>query len=186
FQDWNANAGNPWGRFIMLCFRIAIWTRSSLVLTILFSWYLLIYKVFIEWLTGVEINLKARLGKGFRLESGRGTMIDKETVIGLNCTVRQLTTIGRKRLIDNTFSAPPVIGDSVDMGVNVIVIGNVNIGNNVVLGAGAVITKSVSDNSVMVGNPAKLLKKVYDFPGFEDQERKIAEVETNVSLLDRV
>ncbi|RZL58049.1 MAG: serine acetyltransferase [Pedobacter sp.] len=186
FQDWRANAKNPSGRIIMLCFRVAKWTRSSLTLTILFFWYFVIYKACIEWLTGVEISLRATLGRGLRLESGRGTMIDNETVIGVNCTIRQLTTIGRKKLIDNTFSSPPVIGDRVDIGVNVTVIGNIDIGNNVVLGAGTVITKSVSDNSVMVGNPARLLKKVYDFPGFEDHERKIAEVQPNVSLLDRV
>jgi serine acetyltransferase len=42
-----------------------------------------------------------------------------------------------------------------------VILGDVNIGNNVTIGAGSVITKDVEDNSVMVGNAATVLKKKY-------------------------
>ncbi|MFC3563677.1 DapH/DapD/GlmU-related protein [Pedobacter jamesrossensis] len=186
FQDWKANSGSVSSKFVMVFYRIASWTRSKTILTILFFWYLIFYIVYIEWISGIQISLFAKIGKGFRIENGRGTSIDSEAEFGVNCTIRQLTIVGRKKLIDNTFSGAPKIGDNVDIGVNAIIIGNIQIGNNVVIGAGAVITKNVSDNSVMVGNPAKLLKKVYDFPAFEDSERKIDDEDTSVSLLDRV
>lgn len=186
FQDWKANSGNINSRLIMVCYRIAKWTRSKTVLTILFFWYLVLYKVFIEWVSGIQISLKSKIGKGFRIENGRGSSIDSEAEFGVNCILRQLTIVGRKKLVDNTFSAAPKIGDNVDIGVSAIIIGEIKIGNNVVIGAGAVITKNVSDNSVMVGNPARLLKKVYDFPAFEDNEKKTDEEDSSVSLLDRV
>jgi putative colanic acid biosynthesis acetyltransferase WcaB len=186
FQDWKANASNLTGRFIMVSFRIAQWTRSKPLLTVFFFWYLILYKISVEWISSIQISLKASIGSGLRLENGRGTVIDSGVVFGINCTLRHLTTISSKKLIDNTFSSSPKIGDNVDIGVNAIIIGQIQVGNNIIIGAGAVVTKNVSDNSVMVGNPAKLLKKVYDYPSFEDHEKKIADIDAPVTLLDKV
>lgn len=53
----------------------------------------------------------------------------------------------------------PVIGDNVIIGTHSQIIGNVKIGNNAVVGAGAIVTHDVPDNVVVVGNPAKILIK---------------------------
>jgi serine O-acetyltransferase len=50
-----------------------------------------------------------------------------------------------------------VIGNNVLICAGAIVLGNIVIGNNVTIGAGTVLTKSVPDNSVIVGNPAKII-----------------------------
>lgn len=50
-----------------------------------------------------------------------------------------------------------VIGDNVFVGLKSIILPNVHIGNNVVIGAGSVVTKDIPDNSVAVGNPAKVI-----------------------------
>lgn len=52
---------------------------------------------------------------------------------------------------------PVTIGDNVFIGVNSIIMPGVNIGNNVVIGAGSIVTKNVPDNSVAVGNPARVI-----------------------------
>lgn len=52
---------------------------------------------------------------------------------------------------------PIVIGDNVFIGLNSIVMPGVSIGSNVVVGAGAVVTKDIPDNSVYAGNPAKYI-----------------------------
>lgn len=52
---------------------------------------------------------------------------------------------------------PIVIGDNVFIGLNSIVMPGVSIGSNVVVGAGAVVTKDIPDNSVCAGNPAKYI-----------------------------
>lgn len=51
----------------------------------------------------------------------------------------------------------PVIGNNVLLFAGAKIIGNVNIGNNVVVGANAVVTHDVPDNAVVVGIPAKVI-----------------------------
>ncbi len=51
----------------------------------------------------------------------------------------------------------PVIGDNVYIGSGAKIIGSVNVGNNVAIGANAVLTKDVPDNAVVVGVPAKVI-----------------------------
>lgn len=66
------------------------------------------------------------------------------------CTVGRADSVGIGRL--------PRIGNYVEFGANVCVIGDIEIGNNVKIGSGAVVVKSVPDNSVVVGVPAKVIK----------------------------
>ncbi|MEE1035324.1 MAG: hypothetical protein U0L06_12240 [Agathobacter sp.] len=54
----------------------------------------------------------------------------------------------------------PVIGDNVYIAANATVIGGVHIGNNVIIGAGSVVVKDIPDNSVVVGNPARVIRTI--------------------------
>lgn len=91
--------------------------------------------------------------------------------IGKNFSHRHSTTLGNKGdsiriLSDGTIvninqgNSLPTIGDNVSLGCNVVVIGNVTIGNNVIIGAGSVVTKSIPDNCIVVGNPARVIKSL--------------------------
>lgn len=53
--------------------------------------------------------------------------------------------------------APIQIGNNVFIGCNVTILPNVQIGNNVIIAAGSIVTKDVPDNSVVGGNPAKVI-----------------------------
>ena len=75
--------------------------------------------------------------------------------IGRNFSHRNCTTIGNK--IDGRNDLVPVIGDNVTLGANVVIIGKITIGNNVIVGAGSVVTKDIPDNSIVVGNPARII-----------------------------
>lgn len=75
--------------------------------------------------------------------------------IGKNFQFRNGLTIGNK---NNDNTQVPVIGDNVIVGPNVVIIGAITIGNNVIIGAGSVVVKDVPSNSVVAGNPAKVIK----------------------------
>ena len=55
------------------------------------------------------------------------------------------------------------IGNNVFIGANTTILPNVQIGNNVVIGAGSVVSRSIPDNSIAVGNPAKVIKTHSEF-----------------------
>ena len=66
---------------------------------------------------------------------------------------------GRKHL---GIAKPVTIGNDVWIGANVTILPGVNIGNNVVVAAGAVVTKDVPDNVLIGGVPARVIKEIED------------------------
>ncbi len=130
-----------------------------MITKVIFFPYLVFYRYWVEWVWGIEIPRKTTIGKGLSLFHGQALVVNLGVVIGDNCTLRNSTTIGNKKLADGTLSRPPRIGNNVDIGANVVIIGDVEIGDNVIIGAGSVVTKSIPANSVVVGNPARILEK---------------------------
>lgn len=59
-------------------------------------------------------------------------------------------------------SSPITIGDDVWIGGNVVVLPGITIGNNVIIGAGSVVTTDIPDNCVVVGNPARIIRKLQE------------------------
>lgn len=58
------------------------------------------------------------------------------------------------------WAEPVTIGDNVWIGGSVTILPGVTIGSNVTIGAGSVVTKDIPDNTVAVGNPCKVIKKI--------------------------
>lgn len=75
--------------------------------------------------------------------------------IGKNCTILPNVLIGRK---EEGIKADVYIGDNCYISTGVTILGPVTIGNNVTIGAGAVVNKNVPDNCVVGGVPAKIIK----------------------------
>lgn len=158
FIDWIANKNNIKGRIILTLFRIATLANSKKVKFYLLIPYLIFYRLFVEWILGVELPYKLLIGKNCVIYHGHSLVINDGVVIGSNCTLRHCTTIGNKKLKNGTFSKCPILGDNIEIGSNVVIIGDISIGDNVIVGAGSVVTKSFPSNVTIVGNPAKILK----------------------------
>lgn len=87
----------------------------------------------------------------------------------LICTVNHpLDPAGRRKHLG--IAKPITIGNDVWIGGKATILPGVTIGNNVVVAAGAVVTKDVPDNTLVGGVPAKVIKKIPDNVGEEDEE----------------
>jgi putative colanic acid biosynthesis acetyltransferase WcaB len=162
-QDWKVNKANPKGIIIMLFFRTANFCSTRKIYYYIGFPYLIFYRFFVEWLFSVEIPWNVKIGKNLTLFHGQALVINNKVVIGDNCTLRHCTTIGNKQLKDHSFSRSPVIGNNVDIGSNVCIIGDISIGDNVKIGCGAVVINSIPKDHIAVGNPAiaKIQKQVH-------------------------
>ncbi len=125
YQDWKANKGNIKGRIILLLFRAANICTARKAYFYLGIPYLVFYKIFVEWFLCIEIPWRVKIGKNLRLYHGQALVLNGRVVMGENCTIRHCTTIGNKMLSDGSFSASPVIGNNVDIGSNVCIIGDI-------------------------------------------------------------
>jgi len=103
-----------------------------------------------------NIPYECILGKGTRFAySGIGVVLHKRTRMGKNCMIGTQVTVGGK---SGHFEVP-VIGDNVYLATGAKILGPIKIGNNVTVGANAVVIKDVPDNCVVAGIPAKIIKK---------------------------
>lgn len=85
-------------------------------------------------------------------------IINSKTRIGLNDTVYQNVTIGSKQF--GSRKGCPILGDNVIIYPNSVVIGQVKIGNNSIIGAGSVIISDVPNNVIVAGNPATIVGNI--------------------------
>lgn len=67
FQDWNANSNNSKGQFVLVLFRLASLATRHKLIFILFVPYLIFYRVLVEWILGIELPYKAKIGKCLKL-----------------------------------------------------------------------------------------------------------------------
>lgn len=136
-----------------------------------------------------SIGTNVKIIRPFHIDFGSNTYIGNDCVINLNCTFLDANTIkiGDRVLIGpdvkmyttyhstlsserfvksesgnyfNTQAKPIKIGNDVWIGGNSTILAGVTIGDNVVIGAGSVVTKDIPNNCLAVGVPAKVLKKL--------------------------
>ena len=108
-----------------------------------------------RFLTGIEIHPGAVIGKRFFIDHGMGVVIGETTIIGDDVLVYQDVTLGGTGKEHG--KRHPTIKDNVVFGSGAKVLGNINIGSNVRVGAGSVVVTDVPDDSTVVGIPGRVV-----------------------------
>ncbi len=122
-------------------------------------WFPLLAKLityFIRIVFGCYLPYQLRLGKKFVIGyGGIGIVIHERAIIGEDVHLDQNVTIGgttKKYVV-------PKIGNHVYIGAGAVVLGPITIEDNVVIGANSVVVNNIPSNSLVVGAPAKIIKK---------------------------
>lgn len=104
---------------------------------------------------GISIPFNTKIGKGFYIGHFGCIVVSPSAVIGKNVNISQGVTIGVANRGDKAGVA--IIGDGVYIGPGAKIIGAIHIGNNVAIGANAVVTHDAPDNAVVAGVPARII-----------------------------
>lgn len=111
-----------------------------------------------------SVPASCTIGRGTKFGyGGIGVVIHARSVLGRNCVIGANITIGGK----SGWYEVPVIGDNVKINAGARILGPVHIGNNVIIGANAVVVKDVPDNCIVAGVPAKIIKENISLEDYE-------------------
>ena len=110
----------------------------------------------------IHLGKAVFINAGCKFQDQGGIFIGDNTLIGHNTVI---ATLNHGMLPDergNLIPSPVHIGKGVWIGSSSVILPGVTIGDNAVIGAGSVVTKDIPADSVAVGDPAKVIKSIYD------------------------
>ena len=113
-----------------------------------------------RFFTGIEIHPGAKIGKNLFIDHGMGVVIGETSEIGNNVTIYHNVTLGGIAPSINSNNQRntkrhPTLEDNVVVGSGAQILGPITVGKNSLIGSNSVVTKNVSEKSVMAGIPAR-------------------------------
>ena len=116
-----------------------------------------------RFLTGIEIHPGATLGRRVFFDHGMGIVIGETAIVGDDCIIFHGVTLGglasKKPNKRNNNKRHPTIKNNVLLGAGAKLLGNITIGENVKVGANAVVLNDIPENAIAVGVPARIIVK---------------------------
>lgn len=107
---------------------------------------------------GIHLGLTASIGENLKLPHPLSIVIGEGVRIGANCTIYHNVTLGAKHTTHGQEYSYPTIKDNVIIYTDVIILGDVTVGENTIIGAGSLVKSDLEPNSVYAGNPLKKIK----------------------------
>jgi serine O-acetyltransferase len=164
------------GIWATIVFRMGSWChrrKGKLVWPSLILPFLTVLQKVVELVTGISIPFTANIGRGLYIGHFGGIILSPDTVLGEYCNLSQGVTIGQAGRGGK--QQTPVIGDRAYIGPGAKIFGGIRIGNDVAIGANAVVTKDLPDKAVAVGVPAQIISYggSGDFVIFEGEEESM-------------
>jgi len=106
---------------------------------------------------GFQIPISTQIGEGFYIGHFGTVVINGKAKIGNNFTITHGITIGQANR--GKLKGYPTLGDKIWVGTGSVIVGNITIGSNVLIAPNSFVNFDVPDNSLVIGNPAKIIKK---------------------------
>ena len=107
--------------------------------------------------TQIQIPLETTIGCGFYIGHCGRVIINEKTKIGKNFTIGTGVTIGA--VPSGKYAGTPTIGDNVWVGTNAVIVGNIKIGDDVLIAPNSFVNRDVPPHSLVLGNPAVIKQK---------------------------
>jgi len=159
-EDWATYEGNLFtpGLWVMAVYRFGRWRYR-----IRYRWlrigFSLAYKILfalVQAASGAEIPCEARIGRRLRIDHSFGIVVSGDAWLGDDVVLRNGVTIGLRR---TGTRGSPVIGHRADIGAGAKILGSIHVGNDVCIGANAVVLTDVPEHSIAVGVPARISRR---------------------------
>jgi serine O-acetyltransferase len=154
-QDFRANGRRfgAQGFWALAVYRLGRW-RYGVRPAWLRKFFSLIYRILfklIQIVTGIELPCEAMIGRHLTIDHFGGIIVSGYAQFGNHCRIQNDVVVG---LRSPDRPGVPVIGNNVDIGAGAKLLGPIFIGDNVVIGANAVVICDVPDNCSAIGVPA--------------------------------
>ena len=144
------------GLWVMVVYRFGQWryTIKPAVVRVPLSFIYRILKLLSQILTGIDLPCEVKMGRRCIIEHFGDIIISGDTVMGDEVVIRNGVTLGLKRTRER---GAPTLGNRVDIGAGAKILGPVHIGDDVIIGANAVVITDVPANALAVGVPARII-----------------------------
>lgn len=184
--------GDPWHQIKALLFAPRVWAivayrfarwchtaRMPSVVRVPLKISARVVSVFVELVTSIELPPQAAIGPGLFIPHPGYIIVAFNSKIGRCCTLTQGVSIGHAAGGEVLSFEAPVIGNRVYIGPGAAVLGPLNIGDDVLIGPNAVVTRSIPSRAVVAGNPARVISmggsfKLISYFGMERDPERIA------------
>ena len=139
-------------KYFIKVFRKAQFCKNSLIKKF---YRFLLYKYCEK--RGLKISWRTKIGKGFYVGHPYAITINENAVIGENVNIHKGATIGQQNR--GSKKGVPEIGNCVWIGINAVIVGNIKIGDDVLIAPNAYVNFDVPSHSIVVGNPGKVISR---------------------------
>ena len=107
--------------------------------------------------TGIEIHPGANIGRRCYIDHGVGVVIGETAEVGDDCLMYHGVTLGA--VANKKGKRHPSVGNNVMLGAGAVILGDIKVGDNAKIGANAVVLEDIPENSTAVGAPARIIKR---------------------------
>lgn len=104
-----------------------------------------------------ELSERVSIGPGLYLGHPYGITINPEAKIGCNVNIHKGVTLGRENR--GPRKGAPTLGNKVWLGVNSTIVGNIHIGDDVLIAPNSYVNFDVPSHSIVIGNPGKIISR---------------------------